>query len=214
MEIPLSTTKRLVFHKIDKPLRKKPRQCSKGFCEFCLKSFAKDSGMLKHIKTLHNSSFQDAIAKYYDIATVILNPNFQLVWESFQSTSVCLQDFEALLDPESAKIIATLMNSQDNLSQIHNANPLEPPGVSSFASQLSDQQSQEGEKDDVTKSTIIKEEIHLVSYADVEVDNSSLDTSIKPILPLVLSSNFAQNSTFMEAIEEDESFIIHECDYK
>jgi hypothetical protein len=214
MENPLPTTKRLVFHKIDKPLRKKPRQCAKGFCEFCLKTFAKGSGMLKHIRTSHNSAFQESIAKYYDIATDILNPNFQLVWESFRSTSVYLQDFEALLDPESAKIIATLMNSQDNLSQIHNANPLEPPGVSSFVSQLSDQHSQEEEKDDVTKRRIIKEEIHLVSYADVEVDNSSLNTSITPILPLVLSSHFAQNSTFMEIFEEDESFIIHECDYK
>jgi hypothetical protein len=86
-----------------------------------------------------------------------------------------------------------VINSQDNLRQIHDANSSEPPDVSSFVSQLSNEDSQE---------------------ADVEVDNSSLDRSIEPILPLVLSSHFAQNLTFMEAIEEDESFIIHECDYK
>jgi hypothetical protein len=115
---------------------------------------------------------------------------------------------------ESTGNIVTLMNYQDNLRQIHDANPLEPHGVSNLVSQLYAEDSQEEEKDDFRKSTIIKEEIDLFSYAVVEVDNSSLDRFIEPILPLILSSHFAQNSTFMEAIEEDESFIIHECDYK
>jgi hypothetical protein len=115
---------------------------------------------------------------------------------------------------ESTGNIVTLMNYQDNLRQIHDANPLEPHGVSNLVSQLYAEDSQEEEKDDFRKSTIIKEEIDLFSYAVVEVDNSSLDRSIEPILPLILSSHFAQNSTFMEGIEEDESFIIHECDYE
>jgi hypothetical protein len=48
-----------------------------------------------------------------------------------------------------------VINSQDNLRQIHDANSSEPPDVSSFVSQLSDEDSQEEEKDDFRKSTII-----------------------------------------------------------
>jgi hypothetical protein len=91
---------RLVFHDIYKPLRRHPGQCSKGYCEFCVKSYSSKKGSHGHARREHNSSFQDAIAKYYDLATVLLNPNFQLVWERFESTSVGLEDFEAHIDPE------------------------------------------------------------------------------------------------------------------
>ncbi len=63
-----------------------------------------------------------------------------------------------------------LITSQCDILPIHDANPMEPPGVSSFVSQLSDEESQKEDKDDFRKRTIIKEEIDLVAFADVEVD--------------------------------------------
>ncbi|XP_046640066.1 uncharacterized protein LOC124321205 [Daphnia pulicaria] len=106
-----------------------------------------------------------------------------------------------------------LINSQDELLlYIHDAIPIEPPGESCFVSQLSDEESQEEE--DFSKSPIITNEIDRISVADIEDDNSSLDGSIEPLLPLVLSSHLATNAELMEAIEADESFIIHECYYQ
>lgn len=105
-----------------------------------------------------------------------------------------------------------LINSQDELLlHIHDVIPIEPPGESCFVSQLCDEESQEEE--DFSKSPIITEEIDGISVADIKVDDSSLDGSIEPLLPLVLSSHLATNAELMEAIEADESFIIHECDY-
>lgn len=106
-----------------------------------------------------------------------------------------------------------LINSQDELLlHIHDVIPIEPPGESCFVSQLCDEESQEEE--DFSKSPIITEEIDGISVADIKVDDSSLDGSIEPLLPLVLSSHLATNAELMEAIEADESFIIHECDYE
>ncbi len=103
-----------------------------------------------------------------------------------------------------------LINYQDELLlHIHDVIPIEPPGESCFVSQLSDEESQEEE--DFSKSPIITNEIDRISVADIEDDNSG---SIEPLLPLVLSSHLATNAELMEAIEADESLIIHECDYE
>ncbi len=113
MRIP-QTIQRLVFHKIDKPLRRKPRQCNKGFCQFCLHTTKLNQGVHRHEKRMHNSSFQDSLAKYYDLATVLLDPNFRLVWDRFESPRVGLEDFVALLDQE-LKVKIKLRKSCKNL---------------------------------------------------------------------------------------------------
>ena len=125
--------------------------------------------------------------------------------DSDDSEVVVEQQFESTTNKE------PLINSQDEpLLHIHDVIQIEPPGESRFVSQLCDEESQE---ESFSKSPSITNEIDRMSVAD-KVDTSPLNGSIDTLLPLILSSRVASNAELMEAIEADESFIIHECDYE
>jgi hypothetical protein len=48
----------------------------------------------KHLKENHSSAFKERIAKYYDLATLIAEPNFQSVWKVLKAPSLAWKNFK------------------------------------------------------------------------------------------------------------------------